>query len=85
MGDLTAKELQKATLATLGTVFGQVLTVAEVIKRSVTSSSVCVKRLNSGAPRRTNGSAAAIEPYASRPERGTVEVYRSVVVPPLGP
>jgi ureidoacrylate peracid hydrolase len=33
MGDLTAEELQEATLATLGTVFGQVLTVEEVIQK----------------------------------------------------
>jgi ureidoacrylate peracid hydrolase len=35
MGDATADELQKATLATLGTVFGQVLTVEEVIQKIV--------------------------------------------------
>jgi nicotinamidase-related amidase len=33
MGDATAAELQKATLATLGTVFAQVLTVDEVIQK----------------------------------------------------
>jgi ureidoacrylate peracid hydrolase len=33
MGDATAGELQKATLATLGTAFGQVLTVEEVIQK----------------------------------------------------
>jgi ureidoacrylate peracid hydrolase len=33
MGDLTAEELQRATLATLGTVFGQVLRVDEVIQK----------------------------------------------------
>jgi hypothetical protein len=33
MGDATAAELQKATLATLGAVFAQVLTVDEVIQK----------------------------------------------------
>jgi nicotinamidase-related amidase len=33
MGNATAEELQKATLATLGTVFAQVLTVEEVIQK----------------------------------------------------
>jgi hypothetical protein len=33
MGGLTAEELHKATLATLGAVFGQVLTAEEVIQK----------------------------------------------------
>jgi nicotinamidase-related amidase len=42
MGGLTADELQKATLATLGTVFAQVLSVEEVIQKIAHAQTVAV-------------------------------------------